>query len=454
MADQNENIRFVGELEERTNSEKARWGARGRKYGMYLFAIALAGWALSSYDYNLLTTTFPAIATALHLSSTDVGLLGTLVSVVSIFVPIGFGYMMDLKGRRIAWMIALLVTALATGFTALVQNFVELAIVRMVASSFGLAELGISITIVNETVGPNERGWLYSWVQGGWPLGVFLASAVYLGFIHFGFRVVFLVGIVPIIVVVIGRYYIKDPERFETLKKVRELMKKNAKKDEILQAEEYRNDIDQVNRSTFLQLFATPGYVRNQLVKVMVVWFFYASSWMLTNVFIIYYLVTFYGWNTTYAVTLLLISSGVGFFFYPLGGFIGERIGRRNVLIFTAGLTPIFALLFIYEIHNIPIASVIYFFLYQWTNGTWSGAGYAYWAESFPTRVRGTVDGFLTGWFNFSTFAGALMFTVLVTVISPFQLWMLMAVALSIGELFVIGARNIHPGSVLEDVAI
>jgi MFS family permease len=27
------------------------------------------------------------------------------------------------------------------------------------------------------------------------------------------------------------------------------------------------------------------------------------------------------------------------------------------------------------------------------TNGAWSGAGYAYWAESFPTRVRGTAIG-------------------------------------------------------------
>ncbi len=29
-----------------------------------------------------------------------------------------------------------------------------------------------------------------------------------------------------------------------------------------------------------------------------------------------------------------------------------------------------------------------YILLYQASNGTWSGVGYAYWAESFPTRIR------------------------------------------------------------------
>jgi NAD(P)-dependent dehydrogenase (short-subunit alcohol dehydrogenase family) len=41
------------------------------------------------------------------------------------------------------------------------------------------------------------------------------------------------------------------------------------------------------------------------------------------------------------------------------------------------------------------LVATVYFLIYQATNGTWSGAGYAYQAESFPTRVRGTAVGFL-----------------------------------------------------------
>ena len=41
------------------------------------------------------------------------------------------------------------------------------------------------------------------------------------------------------------------------------------------------------------------------------------------------------------------------------------------------------------------LVAVVDFLIYQVTNGTGSGAGYAYQAESFPTRVRGTAVGFL-----------------------------------------------------------
>ncbi|MEM4090507.1 MAG: MFS transporter [Thermoplasmatales archaeon] len=446
---------FEGEKKEKLDKEAAVWGTRGRKYGIYLFAVALAGWALASYNYNLLVVAFPNVASALHLTEIQVGEVGTVISIVSIFVPIGMGYWMDAKGRRIVWMAALTISAVFTGLTAFVTNFAELVAFRAIASSFGLSELGISITIVNESLGPKMRGWLYSWVQGGWPLGVFIASGMYLAFISFGFRIVFAIGAIPLIVVIIGRYWIKEPERFENLQKVKNLLKQGVPRDQIKGIEQFSADLDQAGKVTFRQIFLTRGYVRTQLIKVMTTWFFYASSWMLTNVFISAYLVEYYHWSATYIATLLLISGGLGFFFYPLGGFIGEKIGRRNVLIGSGALTPILALAFILNVHDFLLASIIYFFIYQVTNGTWSGAGYAYWAEVFPTRVRGTVMGFLSGWFNFSTFVGGLMYTALVAVFGhfPIYIWLVLAVGLSIGELFSITLRNVKPGTILEEIS-
>jgi MFS family permease len=78
------------------------------------------------------------------------------------------------------WMLCLAAAALFTDLTFFVQSFWQLAIVRMLASGFAQAELAVSITLVNEQVSARRRGLLYSIVQGGWPLGVFLASGVYL----------------------------------------------------------------------------------------------------------------------------------------------------------------------------------------------------------------------------------------------------------------------------------
>ena len=451
-----DNGRYKEEMEEKKDAEKAIWGVRGKRYGIYLFSVALVGWALASYNYNLLTVAFPAVSSALHLTDAQVGETGTLISLVAIFVPIAVGYWMDSRGRKIMWMMVLAISAIFTGLTALTTDFVELVIFRAIASSFGLSELGVSITIVNESLGPKKRGWLYSWVQGGWPLGVFLASGIYLLTIRFGFRVVFAVGAIPLIAVIVGRFWIKDPERYENLRRVKEMLKKGIPQNQIAGIEEFKTDLEQSQKIPFRQIFATKGYVRRQLAKVMITWFFYASSWMLPNVFIAAYLVEFYGWTATYVATLLLISGGLGFFFYPLGGYLGEKFGRKNVLIGSAILTPIFAILFILNVKDVLIASIIYFFIYQVTNGTWSGVGYTYWAESFPTRVRGTVIGFLTGWFNFSNFAGSLIYTVLVVLFihSPILIWIILGVIMSAGQLSAFALRNIKSGQSLEDISI
>lgn len=455
MAENSDDMKYSGEEQELKNKEYQVWGSRGKKYGIYLFIIALMGWALASYNYNLLTVGFTPVATALHLTSTQVGETGTVISLGSIFVPIAIGYWMDARGRRIAWMVALLISAVFTGLTALVSNFIELVIFRTIASSFGLSELGISITIVNESVGAKSRGWIYSWVQGGWPLGVFLASGIFLATERFGFRVVFAIGAIPLIAVVIGRYWIKEPQRYENLKKIKDLLKKGVPTQQIEGIEEYKADINEAGKNTFRQVFTTPGYVRRQLIKIMITWFFYGSSWALTNVYIAFYLEHYFGWNVNFVAYLLLISGGLGFFFYPLGGYLGEKLGRRTVLIYTAIITPILAILFIINVNYILLAAIIYFFVYQVTNGVWSGTGYAYWAESFPTRVRGTLMGFLAGWFNFSTFAGALIYTILVVFFSsnPTLIWIIMAIGLSIGEIFSVALRKIKPGELLEDIS-
>ena len=112
------NGQYNEEIKEKTNPEEAVWGVRGRKYGIYLFLVALAGWALASYNYNLLTVAFPSVSSALHLTDVQVGETGTLISLVAIFVPIAVGYWMDSRGRKIMWMLVLAISAIFTGLTA------------------------------------------------------------------------------------------------------------------------------------------------------------------------------------------------------------------------------------------------------------------------------------------------------------------------------------------------
>ena len=427
-------------------------GEGGRRYTIYLVIIALAGWSLASYDLNLLVLTIPDISAELDLSATLVGSIGFFVFAAQFVVTLFVGYGMDTLGRKRMWMICLTAAAIFTGLTFFVQSFWQLVLIRMLASGFAQAELAVSITIVNEQVPARYRGFLYSIVQGGWPLGVFLASGVYLAFIGFGWRFVFLLGVLPIVVVLIGRVFIRESERYQHVQEVKEAQEQGDDERVERLLERYDVDVEDLQGATVKQLFAKPGYVRRQLTLLTLVWLFYSTSFVATNFYITDFLTRAKGFTGSQAGTLLLVAGGVGFFFYILGGLLGEKWGRREVLIGTALLVPPLNLLFL-VVDQYVLLVVIYFLIYQVTNGTWSGAGYAYQAESFPTRIRGTAVGFLGAIFAGGLLLGATLWTILTTITTPTITWLIIAVGLAFGQWLTILLRRIPPGQELESIS-
>ncbi|QGN32448.1 SDR family oxidoreductase [Microlunatus sp. Gsoil 973] len=194
---------------------------RDRGYTVYLIVIAVLGWSLASYDSNILTLTMPDIASEFRLSSGILGVLGFIVYGAEFILALFVGWGMDRRGRKWMWMFCLLLAALFTGLTFFVQSFWQLAVVRALASGFAQAELAVSITLVNEQVPSRRRGLLYSIVQGGWPIGVFLVSGLYLLVGGWGWRTVYLFGVIPLILVAVGRLWIKESERFLHLRAMR-----------------------------------------------------------------------------------------------------------------------------------------------------------------------------------------------------------------------------------------
>ncbi|HET7616659.1 MAG TPA: MFS transporter [Bacillales bacterium] len=422
-------------------------------YTVYLVIVALFGWALASYDFNLLVLTMPDIAADLNLSSSLVGLLGFIVYAAEFIVTLFAGYGMDRKGRRWMWQFSLLGAAIFTGLTFFVANYAELAIVRALASGFAMSELAISITLVNEQLPAKRRGLLYSVVQGGWPLGVFFASGIYLLFSDFGWRTVFIFGLIPIVFVIIARIWVKESDRFLHMKKVKKAVADGDDEEVKRLMDIYPVDLNEANRITWRQLFAAKGYVRKQVSLLTIVWLAYSTSYVATNVYITYWLVHYFGWTSQQAASMLLIAGGIGYFFYVLGGLLGEKFGRRDVLVITGILTAPLNFLFLF-LDGHTLVFIVYFIIYQVTNGTWSGAGYAYWGESFPTRVRGTAIGFLGAVFNGGLLIGSLVWTILIGIVSPTTTWIVVAVVFSLGQWLALLLPKIKPGTELEDISI
>lgn len=432
--------------------ELATSESKDRKYITYLIVIALLGWSLASFDTNLLTLTMPAIAKDLNLSATSLGVLEFVVFGAEFVVALFVGYGMDHLGRKRMWMWCLGIAGLFTGLTFFVTDLWQLALVRAIASAFAYAELAVSITLVNEQVPAKRRGFLYSIVQGGWPVGVFMASGLYLLVGGLGWRVVYLFGVIPIILVAIGRIKVRESDRYLHMKSLREALKHNDD-DEIQRLQAIRPmELDELKQGSVRQIFATKGPVRSALTRLTITWLLYAVSFVATNVYIVYWLTKAKGWTDDQAALLLLVSGGIGFLFYLLGGILGERYGRRNVMVVSGVLVGPLNLAILLVPGHVWVA-IVFFLIYQVTNGTWSGAGYSYQAEVFPTRIRGTA----VGWMGAMQVGGQLIGTAIwigmTATTSLITTWFVIAVCIGAAQgVSTFFLPNVKPGQELENI--
>lgn len=426
--------------------------SKDRKYIVYLIIIALLGWSLASYDSNLLTLTMPAIAKDLHLSAAALGALEFIVFGAEVIVALFVGWGMDHAGRKNMWMICLAIAGIFTGLTFFVQDFWQLALVRAIASAFAFAELAVSVTLVNEQVPAKRRGFLYSIVQGGWPIGVFLASGLYLLVGNFGWRVVYLFGVIPLILVAIGRWKVRESDRYVHMKALRAAVK-NEDSEEAARLQAQRPmKLEELKQGSVRQIFATAGPVRSTLIRLTITWLLYAISFVATNVFIAYWLTKVKGWTADEAAVLLLFCGGIGFFFYVIGGLLGEKFGRRNVMIVSGVLVGPLNLAILLATNHTWVA-IIFFCIYQVTNGTWSGAGYSYQAECFPTRVRGTAVGWMGAMMVGGQLIGSAVWTGMTATTTLIITWIVIAVIIGIAQgVSTFFLPNIKPGQELEAI--
>ncbi|MGK3113447.1 MFS transporter [Candidatus Pantoea formicae] len=392
-----------------------------RYYTIYLIFIACIGWSLASYDVNLLVLALPEMSKELQISEQMLGILGFFVYGAQFIITLIVGYSMDKVGRKVLWMICLCGTALFTGATYFVENFWQLVLVRALASGLAYSELAVSITLVNEQLPAKNRGLLYSIVQGGWPLGVFFASAVYMAFGDLGWRVVFLLGTIPIAVVILGRVFIKESARFE-----------------------HEKNSGSTESNPVREILASP-MLKKRILTMSVCWISYGISYVASNFYITWWLTQRKGFTGHQASELMLYCGFIGFFFYILGGWLGEKFGRKKVITYAAlSVAPLSVILLLSN--NFWLVVAVYFLIFQVTNGIWASAGYVYQSESFPTRVRGTAIGFLSSMMVLGFVLGSLLWTLASSLNNASATWVIVAVIGSLGMWATLFLKEIKTG--------
>ncbi len=174
---------------------------------------ASLGWMLDSMDVMLYSMIVPAAQRDLNMTSGTAGLIMSLTLIAAAAGGIFFGFVADRLGRTRALSLSILIYCVFTGLCAFVHSVPQLALCRMLLGLGMGGEWAAGAALVAETWPTEHRAKALGLVQSAWAIGYALAAAVVaLVMPHFGWRAVFLVGLLPALVTVWIRLHVKEPE--------------------------------------------------------------------------------------------------------------------------------------------------------------------------------------------------------------------------------------------------
>jgi len=344
------------------------------------------GWALDGLDVMVYSFVIPSLIVAWHISNGQAGLLAAVVLLISATGGWLAGLLADRFGRARILQMTILWFALFTFLSGFTHSFWQLLLTRgLQGLGFG-GEWAVGSVLMGETIRAQHRGKAVGTVQGGWAIGWGLAAIFYTVLFSvlpaaIAWRAMFWIGILPALLVFYIRRYVPEPAVYRQTR---------------LQLERMGH------RSHFLEIFG-PTLLRITLL----------TSLMATGAQGGYYAIT------TWLPTFLKITRGLsvlntgGYLFvviagsfvgYMVGAYLTDRLGRRWTLIVFAAFSFVTITFYTYLPISNHVMLVLGFPLGFFASGSFSPMG-SFLTELFPTRVRGSAQGFA---YNFGRGVGAL----------------------------------------------
>ena len=335
-----------------------------------IFGLSWAGWVFDFYDLVLFTFLIAPIQASLGFSAEMLSLcLG-----ISLFATglggIIFGALGDKYGRRKVLQWTIIIYSIGTCLCAFTWSFYSLVLFRFITGLGVGGEWATGQIYISETFPDNLRAKYGAFMQSGAPVGVILASIVG-GLVTpiIGWRLTFLVSIIPAIMVIFIRRYLKESDVWINNKD--QYVNKNI-------IQEFKELISIEHRKIFL-------------ISLILCIFGMSAYWFT------------YSWLPTYLAderAFALIGSAIGVIIIQFGGFVGytsfgyvaEKLGRRAAFAIYSFIMAI-SIAMITVCWNlivaIPNLLFIFMFLTGFGTGFFGGFGPLF-SELFPTKIRNT----------------------------------------------------------------
>ena len=309
-----------------------------------IFPLSWAGWVFDFYDLVLFTFLISQLQSSLNFSAEMLALcLG-----ISLFATglggIIFGALGDKYGRKKVLQWTIIVYSIGTLLCAFSWSFYSLVIFRFITGLGVGGEWATGQIYINETFPDKLRAKFGAFMQSGAPVGVILASIVG-GIISpiIGWRMTFLVSIIPALTVILIRRYLKESDVW--IQNKDQYVNKNI-------FQEFKQLITKEHRKIFLIslilcIFGMSAY-------------WYTYSWLPT------YLSQERGLaaiGSTIGITIIQCGDFTG---YTTFGYVAEKLGRRpafTIYSFIMGISITMITLCWNQIDAVPDLIVVLMFL-------------------------------------------------------------------------------------------
>lgn len=371
------------EFEETGVTRKERWK---------IMWASIIGYAMDGLDVLILSFAMAAIVSEFGLTLGEGGLIATYTLIGTVLGGYLFGIVADYFGRVHTFSLTIIIFSIFTGACAFADNVTHLNILRFLAGLGLGGEYGIGMTLVSETWPAAKRARATAGVAMGWQAGAVLAAilaAVVLP--DYGWRGLFLVGVVPALLAAWARHGIKEPPMWVKRKEMKKELAARKERGETLTAEE-EEQLEEAKKFPLAHLFASPSKTVTTLSLTVMTsvqnFGYYGIMVWLPMILLKEHGLTTKSMSGWMIVTVIGMIAGIYVF-----GYLCDRLGRKiPYLIFYICAA---AMVYIYVNLGTPVALLFGgAFLGFFCNGMMAGYGTLL-SENYTTDARSTAQNFI-----------------------------------------------------------
>lgn len=371
------------EFEETGVTRKERWK---------IMWASIIGYAMDGLDVLILSFAMAAIVSEFGLTLGEGGMIATYTLIGTVLGGYIFGIFADWWGRVHTFSLTIIIFSIFTGACAFADNAVHLDILRFLAGLGLGGEYGIGMTLVSETWPGTKRARATAGVAMGWQAGAVLAAilaAVVLP--DYGWRGLFLVGVLPALLAAWARHGIKEPPMWVKRKEIKKALQARKDAGEKLTAEE-EEQLTEAKKFPLAHLFADKKTTITTIALTIMTsvqnFGYYGIMVWLPMILLKEHGLTTKSMSGWMIVTVIGMIAGIFVF-----GWLCDRLGRKKpYLLFYVCAA---AMVYIYVNLGTPIALLFGgAFLGFFCNGMMAGYGTLL-SENYTTDARSTAQNFI-----------------------------------------------------------